>query len=109
MNKEEYKKWRKQQMELPLAELIAKPNCNFDCPEGRPFSCGCKECFINGGFWSEGEKEERFTEKEIRMIDCLFEENIGYLREDGCVLERKFRPEKCLRHVCDNRFTKIAG
>lgn len=107
---DEYKEWKLRQQRLPLAELIAKPNCGCDCPKEAPFSCGCDECGENKGYLVAGEKEKRaellnLTDAEIELWDTLWDNVRGYLTETGCGLLRKMRSEKCLRAICGKQET----
>lgn len=105
MSLEEYRKWRNIQQALPIEELIEKPNCNFVCPEGREFQCGCNECGKHKGFYIPGERERRFTKEENEIIDSVFFENVGFLTKDGCALTRKLMSDACLRSVCNYKRT----
>lgn len=116
MTREEYSKWRKEQMALPLVELIAKPNCNFDCPEGKKFVCvesWCKFCGGNTTFLP-GEKRERVeleitTIEEFEKAEKLRDENNSFFDTKlGCRKPRHLRSKACLSYMC-NKYEKIAG
>ena len=98
-NMREYKQWLIDQSNLPLDELIAEPNCGFDCPAGAPFSCGCDDCAENGGHYADGEIEER----KLPVSD----EEQSQLTPTGCKRPRKYRSRKCLRTICGKQ-QKIA-
>lgn len=105
----EYRKERNRLMNLPLSELMIKPNCEFDCPKGKPFCCGCERCASERGFWLKDEQPNRFTKAEIEKINLLWDEITGFFREGiGCiiakVLGREYMPEPCLRFIC-NRYS----
>jgi len=94
----EYALWRKKQMALPIEELIKEPNCKLLCPQGREFCCGCDKCT---SYPIVQALKDKFSK--------LWDEKTGFYRErQGCVLERKDRPEACLRMIC-NWFEKTAG
>jgi hypothetical protein len=98
---QEYKKWRVRQSNLPLAELIEKPNCGMHCPNGIAFSgCdqGCKECARYKGYFKPNEIKRRML--VLPEIDPV----LGYRSEDGpCKLKRKDRSHICLRFICSKQ------
>ena len=88
---DEYKQWQQKQRNLPLAKLIEKPNCNFDCPKEAPFFC-CGVC------------ADEFKHLKINFPN-LWDDEKGFLGTDGCRLERKDRPEVCLKAICSKQET----
>ena len=85
--------------QLPLAELIAEPNCGLACPPGREFSCGCDQCAAQSGYWRQGEKEARGLAGRPEF-EMLWDQEKGFLTDSGCSLGREMRSEQCLRAVC---------
>lgn len=114
--KEEYHKWRQGQMNLSLVELAKGPNCGFHCVgTDYEFSCGCSSCG-KATPWVDGEITRRMllpkehpihiSEEGVRFIEGNRDSESGFLRADGCILPRKWRPEECLRVVC-NRLERL--
>lgn len=98
--KEAYRRWRRRQMGLPLAELVKEPNCGLHCiGTAYEFSCGCSSC--SKSYWQDGEIDRRLTATDIQFLKDSWNKKTGWLRGDGCVLPRRIRPEECLRVICD--------
>lgn len=98
--KQAYRRWRQEQMSLPLAELVKRPNCGLHCVgTDYEFSCGCTSC--SRSLWQDGEIEKRLTPQDIKFLDDNWDEQRGWLRDGGCILPRRMRPEECLRIICD--------
>ena len=101
--------------EKTIAELIAEPVCDMQCPlshrkrhkeDGEP-TC-CAGCASTGGFWEDGELDSRvtdgiITQKEAdNILEILATKNVGaFDKETGCRLERKMRSRVCLQWKCD--------
>lgn len=91
---------------MELCDLIENPNCNFECPKEK-FNC-CKElgCHKHGTWFLANELKSRFTIEEIQKIKELWDNKMGFLRNDGCiiakVLGRAFMPLVCLYYDCHN-------
>ena len=86
---------------MGLQKLIEKPNCGLKCPEGREFFC-CREFGCKKSYYTDGEMNRRFTEEEKKLIESLWDEKMGFLRNDGCALPRKLMPKACLEYNCHN-------
>ena len=86
-----------------LQKLIDKPNCEFNCPPDKPFSCGCDRCVaqIKRTWDLTAERDRRFSKEEIEGIDNYWvNDTVGFLGKNGCVLPRKFRPINCIEAIC---------
>jgi hypothetical protein len=77
-----------------------KPNCNMNCPPNREFFC-CKTmgCMKNCGFF-EWLEIAFFSDKEIEAILSLWDDEMGFQGENGCVLPRELRSYICLNFAC---------
>ncbi len=73
--------------------------CGFNCPKGRPYSCGCDTCEENDGYFGRDEILQ-FTKDEIETIAAAFKDGSGYLGPNGCRLPRYLRSLTCLSFVC---------
>lgn len=102
MKTEDFGKTREQLMAMPLEWLIANPLCP-ECRLGINFDCCKANCLAQKGYFKDGEKEKRFTEAEVKLIESQWNKQTGFLRDDGCILERRLMPEFCLRFTCNFR------
>lgn len=114
--KERYRKWRRKQTNLPLEELVKELNCGLHCiGTDYEFSCGCSSCG-KATPWVDGEITRRMllpkehpihiSEEGVRFIEGNRDSESGFLRANGCILPREWRPEECLRVVC-NRLERL--
>ena len=99
MEREERKQLLIKLKRLPLEQLIESPNCNFECPDNKKFAC-CVDEGCGRGHFKKDEKEERFTEEDIKLIDSLWDKQTGFLRPHHCALPRRLMSINCLRHIC---------
>lgn len=79
------------------------PACGYACLNkdfGRkPYSCGCHQCAANKGYFEDGEVKETEVERR-KILTENWDEEKGYLREDGCILPRWVRSDLCLSYDC---------
>lgn len=78
---------------MEVRDVICK--VPVDCPGGK-CTC-CDDCAINNSYYARKEQAEMIREHSL-IIDFfkeLFHWKTGFLRPDGCVLPRCFRPKKC--------------
>lgn len=92
-------------MRLPVEQLIEKPNCGLKCPKDKPFSCGCEKCWKNGkSYYEFGEQNLRFSKEDIKLIESLWDEATGWMREKECIFSMMGRRDLmswlCLRFIC---------
>lgn len=83
-----------------------KVSCNFNCPPDREYFC-CKDFGCKGhcGFF-EWDEIAFFPDKERDEILSLWDNELGFQGEYGCVLPRNLRSYVCLNYACRYSKTK---
>ena len=94
---------------MSIEDLVKEPCCGLNCPPDKPFSCDCASCYVTKGWYEDGEKNERFSPEQVSQINGLWNDKTGFLREDGCVLERELRSDKCVRYACPHSIKVLVG
>jgi hypothetical protein len=79
--------------------MIDNNPCGFNCPAGRPYSCGCDQCEKREGFF-EPDELDQFSKLQRDLIASKWKPDDGFLGPDGCRLPRYLRSLQCLSFVC---------
>lgn len=108
---EEYLRLKKERENWPLKKLIRQTNCMEECG-GTHIACRCECCTgrEGKGLYEKGEKFRRFFYWYGRIgiigricMKLKFRKTMGFLRDDGCALPRRWRPISCLRFICSRK------
>ena len=110
IEKKAFYRWRMERQTLPFELLVRRPNCGLHCiGTDYEFSCGCDSC-LGLQMYEDSELRDRSNPQHagyISAADWVIIKNMndakyGFYSEQGCVLPRKWRPEECLRYVCEH-------
>lgn len=101
--------------EKTIAELIAEPGCDMQCPvshrkghkeDGEP-AC-CAGCASTGGFWEDGEMDQRVADGLITQAEADgIRKTVSTVPNGaldpgkGCRLERRLWSRTCLEWKCN--------